>query len=188
MSLHAPSPPPPRMTATEFLAWAEGRPKRYELEDGEVYAQAAERAAHRKIKFAVQRALLHALKAKRLPCHVEPDGAVVLIDNKTAYEPDALVYCGPEVEPSSLRIENPLIVVEVVSPSTEWRDVSRKLAGYLGLPTVRHYLIFNPDEPLVLHHERRDDGMIVTHIIRDGTIALDPPGIELMLADIYATT
>lgn len=66
-------------------------------------------------------------------------------------------------------------------------DVSRKLAGYFALPSVRHYLIVNPDQPLILHHERREDGLIVTHIIRDGAITLDPPGVEIAMTAIYET-
>ena len=175
---------PPRMTVETFLAWAADRPGRYDLVGGEVFAQAAERAAHRRIKFNVQRALFNAVRAKALPCHVEPDGATVPIDKETAYEPDAMVYCGAEVAPSSLIVENPVVVVEVLSPSTGRNDASRKLAGYFRLPSVRHYLIVDPDEPLVIHHERREDGTIVAHIIREGAIVMTPPGIEVKLADI----
>jgi Uma2 family endonuclease len=113
-----------------------------------------------------------------------PDGATVRIDDATAYEPDAMVYCGPQPPPSALLVENPVIIVEVLSPSTGWRDQGRKLADYFRLPSVAHYLIIDPDEVLVIHHQRRGDD-ILTRILRDGTIALDPPGIEVKVAEIY---
>ena len=54
---------PPHMTVEEFLAWAEGRPGRYELADGEVIKMQEEREAHNLVKFAVavafRQALLH---------------------------------------------------------------------------------------------------------------------------------
>jgi len=49
-----------------------------------------------------------------------------------------------------------------------------------------HYLIVDPDQPLIVHHARKDD-TILTTIVREGTIALDPPGLELALADIYGS-
>ena len=49
-----------------------------------------------------------------------------------------------------------------------------------------HYLIVDPDRPLIIHHARAADGdSILTRIVREGAIALDPPGIGLSLIDIY---
>ncbi|MBI1868389.1 MAG: Uma2 family endonuclease [Methylocystis sp.] len=178
--------PKTRMSVDEYLAWAEAQPGRYELVDGVVYAQAAERAAHAEMKFAVQKAFDAAIQARRLPCRVMPDGMAVRIDETTAYEPDALVYCGPKLEPDTLLVENPIIVVEVLSPSTGRNDALRKLAGYFRAPSVAHYLIVDPDEPLIIHHARSAGEAIVTRIVREGRIMLDPPGFELALADVYA--
>ncbi len=172
------------MTVEEFLAWAEGRPGRHELVRGEVVAQAAERAAHCEVKLATHVALLTAIKARALPCHVVPDGATVRIDEATAYEPDAMLYCGPKRPPSAMLVENPVIIVEVLSPSTGRRDQGRKLADYFRPPSVAHYLIIDPDEMLVIHHQRHGED-ILTRILREGTIALDPPGLELAVGEIY---
>jgi Uma2 family endonuclease len=167
----------PRMTVEQFLAWAEGRPGRHELMGGEVVSQSAERAAHLKVKLAAHVALLSAIRAKGLPCHVLPDGAAVRVDDETVYEPDGLVICGPEPPPSALLFENPVVIVEVLSPSTGWIDQGRKLADYSRLPSVAHYFILNPDAPLIIHHQRHGDD-ILTRIVREGTIRLDPPGME----------
>ncbi len=180
-----PRAPTPRMTVEEFLVWAEGRSGRYELIRGEVIAQAAERAAHWEVKLATHVALLAAIKARALPCHVVPDGATVRIDEATAYEPDAMVYCGPKPPHSAMLVENPVIIVEILSPSTGQSDQGRKLADYFRLPSVAHYLIIDPDEVLIIHHQRRADDDILTRILRDGVIALDPPGIEVKVAAIY---
>src|SRR5271157_4540936 len=87
--------------------------------------------------------------------------------------------------PSSLEVPNPLIVVEVLSPSTRHVDAQIKLAGYFRLASVAHYLVIDPDKPLVVHHARQGDGSILTRIVSDGTISLEPPGIELSVAGIY---
>ena len=174
-----------RMNVDEYLAWAEGRPGRYELYEGVVYAMAPQRAVHAEIKFAIAAALLVGIRAARLPCHMLPDGMTVRIDATTAYEPDASVYCGPKLPPSALEVTNPVIVVEVLSPCTQHIDSGVKLPGYFRLPSIVHYLIADPDRPLIIHHARAADDSILTRIVREGTIALDPPGIGLLLADIY---
>jgi hypothetical protein len=51
--------------------------------------------------------------------------------------------------------------------------------------SIRHYLIVDPDERLVLHYERRDDDVVITHILREGVASLDPPGLELALSELY---
>ena len=180
--------PKARMNVDEYLAWAEGHPGRYELYDGIVYAMSPEGAGHAKVKFAVQTALAAGIRARGLPCHMLPDGMTVRVETRTAFEPDALVYCGSKVAPSSVEIPNPVIVVEVLSPSTRHIDASKKLAGYFRLPSVAHYLIVDPTEPLILHHTRGTDDTILTHIVREGMIKLDPPGLELKLAEVYGGT
>jgi Uma2 family endonuclease len=177
-----------RMTVDEYLAWAESHPGRYELYDGAVYAMSPEGAGHAEVKFAVQTALAAGIRARGLPCHMLPDGMTVRIEARTAFEPDALVYCGPKVASSVLEIANPVIVVEVLSPSTRRIDASKKLAGYFRLPSVAHYLIVDPTEPLILHHTRGSGDAILTHIVREGAIALDPPGLALALAEVYGGT
>src|SRR6266705_2611118 len=141
-----------RMTVDEFLVWAEGRPGRYELFNGVVYAMSPERAGHAELKFAVQSALAAAIRAAGVPCHMLPDGMTVRVDEATAHEPDALVYYGPKLPPAAVEVPDPIIVVEVLSPSTRHIDASAKLAGYFRLPGVAHYLILDPDRPVVIHH------------------------------------
>jgi Uma2 family endonuclease len=113
------------MTVDEFLTWAENQPGRYELYDGVVYAMTPERAVHAKIKFSVQVALANAIRARGLPCHMLPDGMTVRAAKDIAYEPDALVYCGAELPPSAIEVPNPVIVVEVLSRSTQNLDTGR---------------------------------------------------------------
>jgi Uma2 family endonuclease len=179
--------PQERMTVDEFLAWAEEQPGRHELFRGIVYAMTPERAVHAEVKFAVQAALANAIRTRSLPCHMLPDGMTVRIDDATAHEPDALVYCGPRLPPSALEVPNPVILVEVLSPSTRHVDAQIKLAGYFLLPSVAHYLVIDSDKPLIIHHARATGDAILTRIVTDGSIKLESPGIELSVADIYAT-
>lgn len=177
--------PEGKLTVDEYLAWAEGRPGRYELHAGTVHAMAPERVGHARVKFAVQAALLTALREAGHACHMLPDGMTVRIDRHTAHEPDALVYCGDRLPDSAVEVPNPIIVVEVLSPSTRHIDASAKLAGYFSLESVQHYLIVDPDRRVVIHHQRGEGEQIGTRIVSPGPLPLDPPGIELNLAEIF---
>ena len=124
------------------------------------------------------------IRQRGLACHPVPDGMAVRIDDGTAYEPDAMVYCGDELPPLAVEVPRPTVVVEVLSTSTRDIDPGRKRVGYFTLPSLHHYLIVDPHEPLVIHHARGDGGAITTRPLGDGTIALDPPGLDLHIADI----
>jgi len=173
------------MTVDEYLAWAEHQPGRYELFAGTVYAMTPERAAHADVKYAVQTALLAGIRQAGLPCHMLPDGMTVRVDRHTAHEPDALVYCGQKLPNSAIEVPNPVVVVEVLSPSTRHIDASAKLAGYFRISSVQHYLIFDLDNRLVVHHARGEGDAIATRIIKAGALRLDPPGIEVMVEEVF---
>jgi Uma2 family endonuclease len=172
------------MTVDEFLAWAEGRPGRYELADGEVVAMSPERTRHAEVKFAAQTTLAQCIREAGVPCRVLPDGMTVRIDRSTAYEPDALVYCGPRLAGDAVEVPNPVVVVEVLSPSTGGVDTGAKLTGYFAIPSVQHYLILDPVRSILVHHRRGVDA-IETRILADGTVRLDPPGIEFPVVDLF---
>jgi Uma2 family endonuclease len=174
------------MTVDEFLAWAQDQPGRYELVDGEIYTMSPEAAGHAEVKLAVHMAFVAAIRSRNLPCRLLPDGMTVRVDKETAYEPDALVYCGEKLPRSALEVPEPLIVVEVLSPSTRRADSVAKLAGYFRVPSVAHYLVVDPGRPQIIHYSRQGSDALLTRIYSEGAIALDPPGIELQVADFYA--
>jgi Uma2 family endonuclease len=177
--------PKPNMTVDEFLQWAEGQEDRYELYQGSVYLMSPEQSGHALTKFAVQTALAEAIRQAGAPCTMYPDGMTVRIAEDTAHEPDALVYCGPPVPRTALEIPNPIIVVEVLSPSTRRIDASAKLTGYFSLPSVHHYLIVDPGKPPLIHHQRQDNGTILTRLINEGALRLNPPGLEIEAEQLF---
>ena len=173
-----------RMTVDEFIAWAIEQPEteHYELSHGEVVAMAPERVSHAQMKFEIQRRLADAIERAGLECQALPDGPLVQVDDDTAYEPDATVRCGVPVDPESYKIPDPLIVVEVLSPSTRHIDTGAKLADYFRIATLRHYLIVRVEPFLVVHHRRNDTGVVETRFMPGGgQITFDPPGFAIEL-------
>jgi Uma2 family endonuclease len=171
------------MKVDEFLAWSEQQPAdRYELVDGEVVAMTRDSVRHNQTKFSAARALQDAVRAAGLPCLVFIDGVGVAISEKTLRIPDVLVHCGAEPALDAMIVESPLIVVEVVSPSSEHDDIETKLLDYFSLASIRHYLIIFSEKRVIVHHRRNDEGNIDTRITHDGDITLLPPGLTLPVA------
>src|SRR5216684_3356246 len=129
--------PDVRMNVDEFLAWSERQPaeNRYELVDGEVVPMSPERYRHSLVKFEAAKALDAAVKAAGVPCRVLPDGPGVVINDRTTRVPDASVRYRARAKqnPESTVLAAPLIVLEVVSPSTERDDLGDKLVEYLSV-------------------------------------------------------
>ena len=176
---------PLRMTRSEFRRWAEQQPKgRFERVAGEVVAMTPERIAHVELKNNLWRALDDAVRAAGLDCRALGDGATVEVDEDTDYEPDAVVNCGERPDPEGFVAPKPVIVVEVLSPSTRSTDAGAKLADYFRVPSVQHYLMVDTRRREIVHHRRAGD-RIETRIVNAGRIALDPPGIAITVEDVY---
>jgi Uma2 family endonuclease len=176
----------PHMSRHEFHEWTEAQPRgRFERVEGEVVAMAPERWAHARLRARIWQALDNEITQSGRSCEAIPRGMTVEIEDDTDYEPDALVNRGPPIPDNAIAAPNSVVIVEVLSPSTTSVDTGAKLADYFRLASVQHYLLVRPSRPEVIHHRRTDDG-ILTRIIHDGAILLDPPGLRLVLEEIYA--
>ena len=185
--LLAPEADSQRINREHFRRWAaEQQAGRFERHDGWVVAMAPERLSHVHRKSMVWLILRQAIIAAGLSCGVFADGATVEVEDSD-YEPDAVVRCRPPLPADAIAVPDPMVLVEVLSPATRSIDLTRKPTEYFKLPTVQHYLIFWADKPQVIDYRRRRDG-IETRMINVGGIPLDPPGIEIPIADIYAGT
>lgn len=180
---------PRSLDVDQFLAWAVRQEKgKYELIDGVVIMQQAQRWGHSKVKAEVYLVLRDAIRKAGVPCYVASDGPTVRIGRHKAFVPDALVAPLPEPAFDSLEIADPIIVVEVLSPSTARTDATTKLEGYFEVSSVQHYLIIDPEERTITHHKRGRTGDVSTRVVRKGALVLKPPGIEIRLADVFGPT
>lgn len=167
------------MTAEQFVAWAEAQHEgRYELFEGELVAMSPERIAHMRTKVGIFDQLRAAIRRASAPCEAFIDGVGFAIDEHSVFVPDAIVRCGDALDGDASLLHDPVIVVEVLSPSTRALDTTLKLERYFSVASVHHYLIVRTDRPALVHHRRTVAG-ILTQIVQLGTLRLDPPGLEL---------
>lgn len=106
-----------------------------------------------------------------------------------SFYPDASVVCGqPEVAAVDANaVINPILLVEILSDSTESYDRGKELRAYRRLPSLRHYILASHDEARVEHYRRNDDGTWTLTIAEAGAkVALPDLGGDLVVAALYA--
>ncbi|MGO9174206.1 MAG: Uma2 family endonuclease [Rhodomicrobium sp.] len=175
------------LSADAFLEWAEAQESgRYQLIGGEIVAMAPERVEHTYVKFQVAKALEAAIAEAKLPCRAFVDGVSVKIDDATVFEPDALVNCGAPIQRNSLIAPNPVIVVEVISPTSTRRDLAVKFTNYFRHPGVQHYLVVVLENRTIIQHSRAEGDTLKTRIAGIGDrVTFDPPGIAVAVSDLF---
>jgi Uma2 family endonuclease len=173
-----------RLDLSAFLAFANSHEGKWELFDGAAVAMSPERVWHTETKIETALALRQAIRSAGAPCRAYTEGITVRVREDRAFVPDALVVCPPAPR-QAVVIDNPLIVVEVLSPSTAAVDHGIKLEGYFSLASLMHYLILDPERRVVIHHARGEAGVILTRIWHGGALRLDPPGLDLQVTDLF---
>jgi Uma2 family endonuclease len=173
-----------RLDIPAFLAFTEGREGGWELHDGQAVAMSPERILHTTTKTRVVIALDRAVQSAGKRCSALTEGATIRVADDRAFVPDALVVCPPP-PPDAIVIDNPVIVVEVLSLSSVAIDHGIKVQGYFSLPSLAHYLILDAERRVVIHHSRDGGDRIVTRFVMEGSLTLQPPGIDVRVADLF---
>ncbi len=177
---------PTRLTVDEFLRWSLEYPGRYELEGGRIIQMSPQNMDHVRTKQRVYAALDAAIQRASVAFYAMPDGPSVRISRDRAYEPDASVAPLPMPPGDALEVPNPIIVIEVLSPTptSMRRDLSIKVEGYGRVPSIEHYIIIDPAERQVLHYRRKGETLAPPSEPTEGLLRLDPPGLEVPVADL----
>ena len=92
-----------------------------------------------------------------------------------AYLPDAMVACGPTPPDDARYLDDPSLVVEVLSPSTTRTDPTEKRVAYQEIPTLRAYLVVETEWRAVHRHWRDAEGGWRSETITDATGAISLP-------------
>ena len=169
-----------RMTLEEFLRWEDGTDTRYELIDGFSVAMAPPAEAHRILAVRLVSRIDAALAGRR-PCNAQIEPGVVRPDRADSYYvPDIAVTCEPN-EPGRQAMLDPILVVEVLSPSTERSDRRLKMPAYQKLESVREILLIDADS---LHAEvyRRENNHWGIELVHGGEATLLLASIELRIS------
>jgi Uma2 family endonuclease len=166
----------------EFLAFDDGTDTRYELFDGQIFAMAPASDVHGAL---VARLVVRLGTGLRSPCEVVIDAGIVPPERADSYyEADLAITCTGLTGQQYLT--EPVLIVEVLSPSTATTDRDRKLPDYRTIPSLQDILVVSSTEPRIEHFRREPDGWKIHDLRGQGTLRLEAFDITLDLADLYA--
>jgi Uma2 family endonuclease len=176
---------PAHMDQAAFLAWVQGREERYELDRGRVIMMTGGSREHWRIGFNIARALDDRLDSSRYM--VVPELGIDIAAGSIRF-PDVVVDVPGETR-GDLKARAPVLIVEVLSPSSERVDLGDKAAEYLKLPSLTSYLVFAQDEMKAWVWTRgpNDDFPPGPEVLegQDAVARIEPLKIELPFAEIY---
>lgn len=169
------------ITAQEYLDGEQYSDVRHEYVAGRVYAMVGASAAHNLIVGNFHAALHSHLRGK--PCQVfTSDMKVHLAD--AFYYPDVMVGCDPSDRNDYYR-ERPIIIIEVMSPSTEARDALEKRVAYQSLESLREYLLVAQDKMEVRIYRRTGDAWELETCTEKDQVRLAAVALEVPIEQIY---
>lgn len=180
----------PYITPEEYLEYERRAETKSEYLDGQLYAMAGASRIHVMITGNFRELLGAALRPKGCSTYTS-DLRVATTAKMFAY-PDVAVTCGSEewVDDQFDTLRNPVVIVEVLSPSTEDFDRGRKFVQYQQIKSLREYLLVSQPEPRVDRYTLGADGswnLVITTGL-DGVVTLPSVGCELRMRDIYQQT
>jgi Uma2 family endonuclease len=176
--------PATKMSLADYMAWEELQPDRNEFHRGEVFAMVGARRGHATIVGNLSREIGNRLKGS--PCRAFSEAAKVQIGIDTVVYPDVFVTCDRSFRPSDTVFAEPSLVIEVLSPTTKDHDKGRKFAPYRLLPSLREYVLIDPDTRDVQAFRRNTADEWVLHDMTD-TDALVLPCIDatVPMAEVF---
>lgn len=158
------------MTVDEFMRWDDGTDTRYELDEGVPMAMAPPAGPHGTI-VANAIGICWSRLRDRAPCRPHSE-AGILISARTRWQADLAVTC----QPPAANVEDPSLIVEVLSPSTRTHDLGRKLLDYQSLPAVQEIWLIDSERRWLQHWRREGDHWRVQDFV--GSSSFPSPTLE----------
>jgi len=174
-------------TFAEYVQLEETSRNRHEYLNGKIFAMTGGSVEHSLLASNMIHELRKAL-GKRSCLVFGADLRIRIKETGLATYPDASVVCGPLArDPENEHtVTNPLVIVEVLSPSTASYDRLQKFGHYRRIPALRDYLRISQDEMHVEHCIRNDDGTwTVRDVLAGEDITLASLGVKLSINEIY---
>jgi Uma2 family endonuclease len=176
------------LTEEQYLRIEREAEFRSEFHDGRMYAMAGASPNHALITSAMIAQLYRQVPTG---CRVFSSGLRIKVAPTGLYTyPDCSVICGDLQYSGDQKdvVTNPLLIVEVLSPSTEGYDRGKKFESYRTIESFREYLLIHQDRRHVEYYSKQDDGSWVLreHSGVEGLVSIGRLGVQISLGELYA--
>ena len=169
------------MTLAEFLAWEERQELRYEFDGFQPVAMVGGTVAHSDIQANLITALRTALRGK--PCRAHGSHLKIQVAGHIRY-PDAFVTCSP-LQPSAQVVTEPVVVFEILSPSSARTDMFDKNDDYRAAPSIQRYVVLDQAKPMANVFSRKGEDWVIETVRATALLAMPEIDVTLSLDDIY---
>jgi Uma2 family endonuclease len=177
-------PDRPLMSAEEYFAWEKTQTDRYEFWDGEVVAMAGGTKKHNRVSGNCFKLLDDALIDRNREVYIT-DVKVQIEMNRKYFYPDVVVTCEAQDQDPQL-VQHPCLIVEVLSPSTEAIDRGAKFTYYRRFPSLREYVLIQPEQAMVEVFTRNEAGKwVLSEYGLEDVIDLASIGCQIAVKDLY---
>jgi Uma2 family endonuclease len=178
-----------KMTPREYLTRERSSfDIKHEFFNGEIFAMVGAGRNHNRINVNLTRELGNDFKANQFTCDLFSNDMRVKIEDSYAY-PDIVIFCGDaKFEDNEFdTLTNPVIIMEILSDSTEAFDRGDKFAYYRAIPTLKEYILISQKKIRVEQFILRDDNKWEYRSYEGTNLVLNMESIqcELPLSEIY---
>ena len=170
------------MSLAEFLEWEERQPMRYEFDGVGPVAMTGGTYGHSTIQRNLAFALTGRLRGK--PCQFQGSDLKIQVGDGHIRYPDGMVVCSP-VDRTATVVHEPVVVFEVLSPSTAAKDRIVKAREYQATPSIRRYVMLEQDSVGATVYARSGETWTHEILVADSILALPEIGVSLPLAELY---
>ena len=173
-----------KQSIAEYLSWESEQAGRNEFWRGEVFAMVGSQRGHGRVSANLMRHLGNHLDDT--PCQAFSENMKVQVGQEAVLYPDVFVTCDREFTAEQKVFTTPVLVIEVLSPSTQAYDRSKKFAMYRQIASLREYALIDPDSRRVEVFRPSEDGHWKLFDMSDGeALVLDSVGCTLGLLDVF---
>ncbi|NOZ39925.1 MAG: Uma2 family endonuclease [Planctomycetes bacterium] len=181
--------PSPRLTPEQYLEIERGCEQKHQFYRGEMFAMSGASIAHNLVTFNLA-GVLHA-QLKDRDCQAFVNDMRVHIPSTGLYTyPDGIITCEkPRFQDDHFdTLLNPQVIIEVLSPSTENYDRSKKFKQYREIDSLQDYVLIAQDSAIIerFSHDEHGNWFMVDAQELGATMELPAVDCKLPLADIYA--
>lgn len=173
-------------TETEYFELEAKSEIKHEFHNGEIFAMSGGTNRHSGIAAKTIGSLLSSLRSKN--CEVfTSDLRVFARKINNYYHPDCTVVCGDFQVNDNSSEENPKVIIEVLSESTESYDRGAKFHAYQTIDSLQEYVLISQHKPMIEVFTRNENGfwLLRSAVGMESSITLHSLAIELPLADIF---
>ena len=181
--------PKPYITEAEYLELERAGTSKHEYFAGDIFAMTGASEQHNLIASNVVASLHQQMRGRS--CRIYPsDMRLKIMQSGLNIYPDITIVCGsPQFTDAAKRdtLLNPIVIIEILSPSTERYDRGMKFQHYRTIPSLQEYILIAQDEQHIERYTRHDANqwILIEASGSDATLAISSVSVTLALSDVY---